>query len=255
PGRNPTVQRPPRAALRALVPWHRHSPCKHGQGDQAPWSAKQRTPAISYDAEDCQADFSRACSRPSRVSQSRDHGDCSCLCDQDHVPTEPAPFDSTLNSYCVALRHVTPITEFPFHPSYSRPCDPGVLVYRPHAASSIGEVEPEEMDGPIMSKLSTIAASCRVGDAANISHPPSRFHQQWPALVAALSLMMCCSQQSAVAATINVTTTQQGITNGQCSLQEAIYASEFRASTAIGSTNPDMTYTTGCTPGDGDDVI
>ena len=107
----------------------------------------------------------------------------------------------------------------------------------------------------LQTKLCTITASCHVGDAASTSHPPSRFHQQWPALVAALILVVCCSQQSALGATINVTSTQQANSHGQCSLQEAIYASEFRASTAIGSTNPDVTYTTGCTPGDGDDII
>src|SRR5262245_42845714 len=57
------------------------------------------------------------------------------------------------------------------------------------------------------------------------------------------------------AATIQVNTTQQGVTNGQCSLQEAIYASEFKANQAIGSTDPDTFYATGCTAGTGDDTI
>jgi hypothetical protein len=35
------------------------------------------------------------------------------------------------------------------------------------------------------------------------------------------------------AATIQVNTTQQGVTNGQCSLQEAIHASEFKQNKAI----------------------
>jgi hypothetical protein len=80
--------------------------------------------------------------------------------------------------------------------------------------------------------------------------------QQWVARLAALLLTICGAQQ-ATAATINVTTTQQGVSNApdQCSLQEAIYASEFKSNTAIRSTSPDVTYTTGCTAGTGDDTI
>jgi hypothetical protein len=79
--------------------------------------------------------------------------------------------------------------------------------------------------------------------------------QRWAALAAVLVLTVCCPQQGAVGATIQVNTTQQGVTAGQCSLQEAIYASEFKSSTAISSTNPDVTYNTGCTAGTGDDDI
>jgi hypothetical protein len=59
------------------------------------------------------------------------------------------------------------------------------------------------------------------------------------------------------AATINVTTLQQGVINDptQCSLQEAIYASEFKSNTAVSQTDPDVTYNTGCTAGTGDDII
>ena len=39
------------------------------------------------------------------------------------------------------------------------------------------------------------------------------------------------------------------MTNGLCSLQEAIYSSEFKANIAVGSTNPDTFYTTGCEAG------
>ncbi len=46
--------------------------------------------------------------------------------------------------------------------------------------------------------------------------------------------------------TIQVTTTQQGVTNNQCSLQEAIYAAEFASNTALNLTDPDRFYTTGC---------
>jgi hypothetical protein len=61
---------------------------------------------------------------------------------------------------------------------------------------------------------------------------------------------------SAEAAHIQVTTTQQGVTNGGlCSLQEAIYSSEFKFNVAIDSTDPDHLYTTGCVPGSGSDTI
>lgn len=78
--------------------------------------------------------------------------------------------------------------------------------------------------------------------------------QQWAALAAVLVLTLCWQQQGA-AATINVNTTHQGVTAGQCSLQEAIYASEFKSNKAIRSTEPDVTYNTGCTVGTGDDII
>jgi uncharacterized repeat protein (TIGR01451 family) len=47
--------------------------------------------------------------------------------------------------------------------------------------------------------------------------------------------------------TIQVTTTQQGVTDpGNCSLQEAIYAAEFGSNTALNLTDPDSFYKTGC---------
>src|SRR6476619_3833744 len=92
-------------------------------------------------------------------------------------------------------------------------------------------------------------------DAMSISHTPHRSRQRVPALAAVLILITCCMQQSS-AATIHVNTRQQGISDStHCSLQEAIYASEFKTSTAISSTNPDTAYTTGCTPGSGNDTI
>jgi hypothetical protein len=79
----------------------------------------------------------------------------------------------------------------------------------------------------------------------------------WPVwLSAAAALVIAVFVEfPANAATIHVNTTQQGVTNGQCSLQEAIYASEFKASSAIDATDPDHTYTTGCEAGTGDDTI
>ena len=75
-------------------------------------------------------------------------------------------------------------------------------------------------------------------------------------LAAALTLIGRLLVATAVhAANIQVTTTQEGVTNGLCSLQEAIYASELQANKALRSTDPDTSYTTGCTPGSGSDTI
>jgi hypothetical protein len=73
----------------------------------------------------------------------------------------------------------------------------------------------------------------------------SRVRQQWAALAAVLVLILFCPQRGA-AATINVTTLQQGVIAdpNQCSLQEAIYASEFKSNLAISQTDPDVTYNT-----------
>lgn len=80
------------------------------------------------------------------------------------------------------------------------------------------------------------------------SRAPNR---QWAAVIAALILTVCIAQQSAAQVTIFVTTTQQGVTNGLCSLQEAIYSSEFKLNTAVRSTAPDTFYPTRCVPGSG----
>jgi hypothetical protein len=98
------------------------------------------------------------------------------------------------------------------------------------------------------------------GDAMTSSYTGSRFGQRrvrgqlWVALLVALTLTIC-GAQSATSATINVDTTQQGVTNGQCSLQEAIYASAFKSNRAVSQTSPDTFYDTGCTAGSGDDTI
>jgi hypothetical protein len=63
---------------------------------------------------------------------------------------------------------------------------------------------------------------------------------------------LCVSIRSLSAqATISVDTTAQGVTNGHCSLQEAIYATEFHSSVAISQTDPDTTYNTACVAGTG----
>jgi hypothetical protein len=98
------------------------------------------------------------------------------------------------------------------------------------------------------------------GDAMGTSYTAPRFGQrrvrgqQWVALLAALILTICGAPR-ATAATIQVNTTQQGVTHGGCSLQEAIYASELKSNKAVASTNPDTFYDTACTAGTGDDII
>ena len=81
--------------------------------------------------------------------------------------------------------------------------------------------------------------------------------RQWVELTAALILTLWFAQRgTAEAATIPVNTPNQGITDPQhCSLQEAIYAAEFKRNKAISQTDPDVTYDTGCTAGTGDDII
>jgi hypothetical protein len=97
---------------------------------------------------------------------------------------------------------------------------------------------------------------CWVDDAMSATRTQLYLRQQWLALATALALVAHCSQDSPAQATITVTTTQQGVTNGQCSLQEAIYASELKTNKAIKSTSPDVLYTTNCTAGGGSgDII
>src|SRR5215469_16865059 len=66
-------------------------------------------------------------------------------------------------------------------------------------------------------------------------------------LLAAASVTLSSKGQ----ATIYVNTTAQGVTNGLCSFQEAIYSAEFGKNLAIDQTDPDDTYSTGCVSGTG----
>jgi hypothetical protein len=75
--------------------------------------------------------------------------------------------------------------------------------------------------------------------------------RRWAMHIAALILTVCIGQRSTAQVTIHVNTTQQGVTNYLCSLQEAIYSSELKASIAVGSTAPDTFYPTGCVEGTG----
>jgi predicted outer membrane repeat protein len=79
----------------------------------------------------------------------------------------------------------------------------------------------------------------------------SRARQKRAASVVAVTLAICFAQYCAAGVTIQVNTTQQGGTVGQCSLQEAIYATELKTNEAIESTDPDSFYTTGCVAGTG----
>src|SRR5947209_6577746 len=66
------------------------------------------------------------------------------------------------------------------------------------------------------------------------------------ALAATPLLALGSAQLTEAQTTIQVTTTQQGVTANQCSLQEAIYAAEFASNTALNLTDPDSFYRTGC---------
>src|SRR5215467_3839201 len=67
------------------------------------------------------------------------------------------------------------------------------------------------------------------------------------ALAAIPLLTLGSAQRIEAQTTIQVTTTQQGVTDSShCSLQEAIYAAEFGSNTALNLTDPDRLYKTGC---------
>ncbi len=72
-------------------------------------------------------------------------------------------------------------------------------------------------------------------------------------VVLVLSLLSLGFSQIAEAqVTIQVTTTLQGLSDpANCSLQEAIYSSEFKTNIALATTRENRFYTTGCVPGTG----
>src|SRR3954451_9521145 len=72
-------------------------------------------------------------------------------------------------------------------------------------------------------------------------------------LQSAIALFFICLSTAALSAqaAITVDTTAQGVTNGHCSIQEAIYATEFQASLAISQTDPDTPYNKVCVAGTG----
>ena len=66
-------------------------------------------------------------------------------------------------------------------------------------------------------------------------------------LAATPLLALGSAQLTEAQTTIQVTTTQQGVTDStHCSLQEAIYAAELGSNTALNLTDPDRFYATGC---------
>jgi len=66
-------------------------------------------------------------------------------------------------------------------------------------------------------------------------------------LATTVLLALGSAQRTEAQTTIQVTTTQQGVTDAShCSLQEAIYAAEFASPTALNLTDPDRFYTSGC---------
>ena len=90
------------------------------------------------------------------------------------------------------------------------------------------------------------ASFCSIQDVLSAVLRTGRWRRAGAVLLGAIALQ-------AQAATINVTTTNQEVTNdGDCSLQEAIFAVNFQASLAIdptGLNNPPIS--TGCTAGNG----
>ena len=69
----------------------------------------------------------------------------------------------------------------------------------------------------------------------------------WVVLAITSLLTLGTAQLLVAQTTIEVTTTQQGVTDpSHCSLQEAIYAAEFASNTALNLTDPDTFYSTGC---------
>jgi hypothetical protein len=85
--------------------------------------------------------------------------------------------------------------------------------------------------------------------------PAGGFGFARPFAAAAILLGGVATAGPASSANIQVTTTQQGISQGLCSLQEAIYSSDLKTNKAIDTTLPDHFYETGCIPGTGNDTI
>jgi uncharacterized repeat protein (TIGR01451 family) len=74
---------------------------------------------------------------------------------------------------------------------------------------------------------------------------------QVPLIVLASILLATLTVPQRSAAQIQVAPNSEGNTFGSCSLQEAIYATEFGQNIAIDATDPDDTYSTGCSDASG----
>jgi uncharacterized repeat protein (TIGR01451 family) len=100
-----------------------------------------------------------------------------------------------------------------------------------------------------VSRYQTVAGVCSIS-----SRLRRVYANVWrePGLAIAFILLVMVGGPYRAAAQIQVDTTTQGVTYGShCSLQEAIYATEFRSNVAIGATDPDHTYSTGCVDASG----
>ncbi len=80
---------------------------------------------------------------------------------------------------------------------------------------------------------------------------PLAFSKSWILYTLGVFAILYLTPQSQAGNTIHVNTPSPGVT-GLCSLQEAIYSTEFATNIAISHTDPDTTYTTTCEPGTGD---
>ena len=91
-------------------------------------------------------------------------------------------------------------------------------------------------------------------DSGNASTPAHcrRLRQGFRSAVLIPAILLAClAALQRAGAQIYVDTAAQGVTAGHCSLQEAIYATEFGAPIALDQTDPDDTYNTGCTDATG----
>jgi uncharacterized repeat protein (TIGR01451 family) len=98
-----------------------------------------------------------------------------------------------------------------------------------------------------LSRTRNVFTLC-LGGAMPRFHVCRRLQSVFGVVLAIIFLLTLSTTQLVVAqTTIQVTTTQQGVTDAShCSLQEAIYAAEFASNTALNLTDPDRFYTTGC---------
>ena len=98
--------------------------------------------------------------------------------------------------------------------------------------------------GPVLALGFTLAS---IEDPA----PGHRAPNSARIMLAAVLMLLASNRHCAAQVHIFVDTTEAGVTQGHCSLQEAIYSSEFNANVAISTANPDIQYSTGCVPGSG----
>ena len=93
--------------------------------------------------------------------------------------------------------------------------------------------------------LSLCFAPCETSVRAGLF---SRIHRLSPGLRLAvlIAALVAIAVPNQARAAIQVQPNTEGNTGGSCSLQEAIYATEFGQAVALGQTDPDNAYATGC---------